>query len=298
MLAIKSFSELTGYLQKISSRKRLVVINPSDKHTQEAILKSAAMGMTDTIIIGKPEDYDNEIFLCNTCFKFIECHDLHEASVMAVNMVKSGEADILMKGLVNTDIILKEVIKKGSGIVPFGEVVTFIAAMEIPGYSRLLFVTDPAVIPAPNLRQRMAMIHYSISMAENFGIEKPKVALIHGTEKPNPKLSFMQDYITVMEKYKTGEFGDVIMDGPLDIFLALNHSSGSIKQVDSPIHGDADILIFPEFESANIFYKSMMTFAGAQMGGILFGTEKPVVLTSRSDNTESKFNSIALACLM
>jgi phosphate butyryltransferase len=298
MLAIRSFSELTGYLQEISTRRRLVVINPSDKHTQEAILKSDAMGMTDTIIIGNPDDYNKEIFIENPRFRFISCKDLKTASELGVELVKSGEADILMKGLVNTDVVLKAVINKETGIVPFGNVVTFIAAMEIPDYHKLLFVTDPAVIPSPNLRQRTAMIEYSIDFTSSLGIQKPKIALIHGTEKMNPKLCYMNDYQAILDQYQSGTFGDAIIAGPLDLFLALDYKSGSIKQVNSTIQGDADVLIFPGFESANIFYKSMMTFAGAQMGGVLYGTTKPVVLTSRSDNTESKFNSIALACLL
>jgi phosphate butyryltransferase len=199
---------------------------------------------------------------------------------------------------VNTDVILRAVLNKEHGIVPYGNVVTFIAAMEIPSYPRLLFVTDPAVIPAPNLRQRTAMIHYALGMAHQFGIAQPKVALIHGTEKKNMKLPFMADYVQILENARQGAFGDAVIDGPLDLFLALDKELGAIKNVTSPVMGDADILIFPGFDSANIFYKSMMTFAGAQMGGILFGTDKPVVLTSRSDNEASKFNSIALACLM
>ena len=142
------------------------------------------------------------------------------------------------------------------------------------------------------------MIHYAITMAKNFGIKLPKVALIHGTEKLNLRLNYMADYQKILDLYGSGEFSDAIIAGPLDIFLALDKELGKIKNVSTPIPGDADILIFPGFESANIFYKSMITFAHAQMGGILFGTEKPVVLTSRSDSMDSKFNSIALACLM
>ena len=108
----------------------------------------------------------------------------------------------------------------------------------------------------------------------------------------------MQDYLDIMQMWRNGEFGDVIMDGPLDIFLALDVEKGSIKNVPTPVLGDADILIFPNFECANTFYKGLSLFAGAEMCGLLQGTDKPVVLTSRSESVDSKFYSIAMACVM
>lgn len=297
MLSIRSFKELRTHLEKLNGIRKLAVINPTDENTMEAVAEATNIGIIQPVLIGNTEEFDLNYFTDLSIIELVRCPDLSEASAIAVEMVKNGHADILMKGLVNTDVLLKAILNKENGIVPFGNVVTFIAAMEIPRYSKLLFVTDPAVIPAPNFRQRSAMINYAIQMARNFGIYKPKVALIHGTEKKNPKLAFMKDYIDILKDAENGLFGDAIIDGPLDIFLALDQELGAIKKVKSDINGDADILIFPGFESANIFYKSMMTFADAQMGGILYGTEKPVVLTSRSDSAASKFNSIALACI-
>ena len=298
MLSIRSFSELSAHLQTVSKTRRLVVVNPADHHTMKALVKATGQKLIYPILIGNPDELNLSLFASENDYELFPCNDLTEASELAVAMLKNEQADILMKGLVNTDVILKAILNKEHGMVPFGNVVTFIAAMEIPGYPRLLFVTDPAVIPAPNLRQRTAMIQYAISMATNFGIEKPKVALLHGTEKKNIKLPFIKDYVDILDAYEQGEFGNAVVYGPLDLFLAVDKELGAIKNVETPIMGDADILIFPGFDSANIFYKSMMTFAGAQMGGILFGTGKPVVLTSRSDSTDSKYNSIALACMM
>jgi len=298
MLAIRSFSELTSHLKQVSKSKKLVVVKPADANSLEAIIRAVDMGFVSAQIIGDPKDYDIQLLKNQQGVQFIACSDPATASEMAVEMVKNGGADILMKGMVNTDVLLHAVLKKGTGLVPYGNVVTFIAAIEIPGYPKLLFITDPAVIPEPNVRQRAAIIRYAIDTARNFGISKPKVALLHGTEKMNPKLNFMSDYKKMLELEQAGEFGDAIVAGPLDLFLAINPELGKIKQVDSPIAGDADILIFPSFVSANIFYKSMVTFAHAEIGGMLFGTDKPVVLTSRSDSAATKFNSIALACLM
>jgi len=200
--------------------------------------------------------------------------------------------------LVNTDVLLRAILDKEKGILQPGKVMTYNAAIEIPNYRKLIFFSDPVVIPSPNLIQRTAMIKYAIQTAYKFGIVKPKIALLHATEVANPKIQYMQDYLDIMQMWREGEFGDVIMDGPLDVFLALDKERGSIKNVPSPVLGDADILILPNFESANIFYKGLALFAGAQMGGLLQGTDNPVVLTSRSESTLSKFYSIAMACLL
>jgi len=228
----------------------------------------------------------------------IDIPDVQVATLEAVRMVKSGEADILMKGLVNTDVLLRAILDKEKGLLPPGNILTYNAALQIPTYHKLVFFADPVVIPSPNITQRIAMIKYAIASAYKFGISKPKVALIHATEVANPKIHYMQDYLDIMQMWRNGEFGDVIMDGPLDIFLALDKERGSIKNVPTPVLGDADILIFPNFECANCFYKGLSLFAGAQMGGLLQGTEKPVVLTSRSESIDSKFYSIAIACLL
>lgn len=298
MQAIKSFSDIRTRIQSIHQTRRLVVVHPHDKQTLDAVALAVNQNLITPILIGDPAIINAHPEINSMRLNIMTSLHAGEASALGVSLLKNNEADILMKGLLNTDVLLKAILCKTNGLVPFGQVVTFIAAIEIPSFPRLLFVTDPAVIPTPNVRQRKSMISYAITMAKQFGITKPKVALVHGTEKMNLNLPFMADYQEILAAHKRNEFGDAVVFGPLDLFLALDSAMGAIKNVESPIMGDADILIFPGFDAANIFYKSMMCFAHAQMGGVLFGTEKPVVLTSRSDSTDSKFNSIALACLL
>jgi phosphate butyryltransferase len=259
-------------------------------------------GIVEAFLIGEVAAIESphlfEEHVLSPYIHIIDIPEVREATLEAVRMVKSGEADILMKGLVNTDIILRAILDKEKGLLPHGNVMTYNAALEIPGYHKLVFFSDPAVIPSPDLRQRTAMIKYAIASAHKFGIEKPKVALIHATEVANPKIHYMQDYLDIMNEWRKGEFGNVIMDGPLDIFLALDSERGGIKNVATPVLGDADILIFPNFESANCFYKGVSLFGGAEMGGLLQGTEKPVVMTSRSESVKSKFYSICIACIL
>lgn len=285
----------------MNSRKRLAVANAVDSHTLDAVIRAVDLGIVEAYLIGDVASIESPHLFEKVLSPFIHIIDIPEvqlATLEAVRMVKSGEADILMKGLVNTDVLLRAILDKGKGLLPPGKVLTFNAAMEIPTYHKLIFFSDPVVIPSPDLIQRTAMIKYSIEMANKFGIPKPKIALIHATEVANPKIRYMQDYLDIMQMWRNGEFGDVIMDGPLDIFLALDKERGAIKNVPTPVLGDADILIFPNFECANCFYKGLSLFAGAEMGGLLQGTTKPVVLTSRSESIDSKFYSIAMACVI
>lgn len=301
MESISSFAELTAHLKSVNCRKRLAVANAVDSHTLDAVLKAVDMGIVEAFLIGDVASIESpQLFEHNLSpyIHIIDIPEVNQATLEAVRMVKSGEADILMKGLVNTDVLLRAILDKEKGLLPPGRVLTFNAALEIPNYHKLVFFSDPVVIPSPNLIQRTAMIKYTINTAYKFGIPKPKIALIHATEVANPKIHYMQDYLDIMQMWRNGEFGDVIMDGPLDIFLAMDTDRGNIKNVPTPVLGDADILIFPNFECANCFYKGLSLFAGAEMGGLLQGTEKPVVLTSRSESVESKFYSIAMACVL
>jgi len=285
----------------VNSRKRLAVANAVDSHTLDAVIRAVDLGIVEAYLIGDVASIESPHLFEKVLSPFIHIIDIPEvqlATLEAVRMVKSGEADILMKGLVNTDVLLRAILDKEKGLLPPGKVLTFNAAMEIPTYHKLIFFSDPVVIPSPDLAQRTAMIKYSIEMANKFGIPKPKIALIHATEVANPKIRYMQDYLDIMQMWRNGEFGDVIMDGPLDIFLALDKERGAIKNVPTPVLGDADILIFPNFECANCFYKGLSLFAGAEMGGLLQGTTNPVVLTSRSESIDSKFYSIAMACVI
>ena len=272
MKSISSFAELTSHLQSVNNRKRLAVANAVDSHTLDAVLMAVEKGLVEAYLIGDVAAIESpELFEHNPSpyIHIIDMPDVKQATLEAVRMVREGEADILMKGLVNTDVILRAILDKENGLLPPGRVMTYNAALEIPGYHKLVFFSDPAVIPSPSLEQRTAMIKYAIASAHKFGIEQPKVALIHATEVANPKIHYMQDYLDIMDAWRKGEFGDVIMDGPLDVFLALDKERGSIKNVPTPVLGDADILIFPNFEAANVFYKGVSLFGGAEMGGLL-----------------------------
>lgn len=307
MNAIKNFEELKNHLKNTGTRKRLALANALDSHSLEAVMMSVEEGFIDAYLVGKKEEvtklleqeFGDKAKEYEQYLHIVDCRgDATEAATEAALMVRNKQCDMLMKGLVNTDVILRAVLNKEKGIHTPGNVLAFNSCFDIPMYHKLVFMTDPAIIPEPTKEQRIAMIKYSIETARKFGVARPKIALIHATEVANPKIRFMQDYLDIMEMYRKGEFGDVIMDGPIDVFLAIDKERGEIKRIDTPVLGDADILIFPDFQSANVFYKTAQTFGNASMAGLVYGADSPVVITSRSDSTDTKFYSICMACVL
>lgn len=285
----------------LNKKYRIAVAWAQDANTLGAIDKAVKNGFADAILIGKASEIRK---ICKDgridtdIFTLVESDNEIEASCEAVKLAKTGKADIVMKGLVGTDKFLRAVMDKEKGLMLPDAVLSYVCAMEIPAYHKLLFITDTAVIPFPDLDQKVAMARYAIEMAQNFGVKKPKVALIGASEKMSRHFANSVDYSIMCKMADRNQIKDCIMDGPLDIFLACDKKSVGIKGVETPINGDADILLFPSLESSNPFYKGMMLFAGGEIAGLIRGTEKPVVVMSRSESERSKYLCLALSCLM
>jgi len=205
---------------------------------------------------------------------------------------------VLMKGIINTDNLLRAVLNKEHGLLPKGHILSHVTVAEIPTYNKLLFFSDAAVIPRPTLDHFDAMIRYNLDVCRRMGIDTPRVALIHCTEKVNEKFPHTLDYVTLKERAEAGEYGDMFLDGPMDAKTACDAHSGEVKGISSPVVGHADMLIFPNIESSNTFYKAISLFGQACMAGMLTGTTAPVVLPSRADSDNSKYYSLVLACTM
>lgn len=285
----------------LKKRHRIAVAWANDINTIGAIRKAVREGFAEALMIGKKkailkicqeQSFDHKIFT------IIDSDTESLASQEAVNLVKTGQADIVMKGLVSTDKFLKEVMDKDNGIMLPNAVLSYVCALEIPSYHKLLFLTDPAVIPFPDLEQKIAMAGYAIEMAMRFGVKKPKVALIGASEKMSRHFENSVHYAIMCKMAERGQIKNCIMDGPLDLFLACDKNSVQIKGVETPVNGEADVLLFPTLEACNPFYKGLMLFANSELGGLIRGTTKPVVVMSRSESEKSKFYCIALSCLM
>lgn len=301
MDAIKTLEEMVQHLTKLGVSKRIAVAVAEDDNTIGALIQASKAGFATPILIGSLAKIVKLLFAENvepSMFRIVDIPDSQAAVNEAVRMVKDGEADVLMKGLIATDKFLRAVLNKEKGLLPPKAVMSYVCALDLPKYHKLLFVSDTAVLPYPDLNQKIAMINYTVDMAKRFGIEKPKVALIGATEKPNPAFPSTIDDAVICKMVDRGHIKDCIVDGPLDIFLACDKASVETKGIPTPINGEADALIFPSLESANSFYKGQMLFGGGELAGLIQGTTKPVIVMSRSESQKSKFYCIALSCLM
>ena len=300
MQSIRDFESLFGYLSDESRpRVRVAVVCPHDDHTLEAVEGALAEGFADFVLVGKSDVINNLSLLSDHAdrVELVEVDDPDEAARVAGGLVREGRADVLMKGLINTDNLLRAVLNKEAGLLPKGNVLTHATAAQIPGRDKLLFFSDAAVIPFPTLDQRVAIVADMARLCRTFGIETPRIALIHCSEKISPKFPVTTDYVELRQRAADGAFGEAIVDGPMDVKTAVDAHSGEVKGIVSPINGQADALIFPDIEAGNVFYKTITCFAGSLNAGMLMGTSAPVVLPSRSDSTRSKLSSLAMACL-
>jgi phosphate butyryltransferase len=301
LIMIKTLKQLEEKVLSLKKKHRIAVAWAQDSNTIGAIDKAVQKGFVEAILIGKRSE------IIKTCqaegidqkhFTIVESENEAGASSEAVRLAKNGEADVVMKGLVSTDKFLKAVMDKEKGIMLPNAVLSYVGAMEIPSYHKLLFITDPAVIPFPDLDQKVAMAGYAIEMAQKFGIKEPKIALIGASEKMSRHFPSSIDYSIMCKMAERGQIKNCTIDGPLDLFLACDKKSIQIKGVETPVNGDADILLFPSLESSNPFYKALMLFAGGELAGLIRGTTKPVIVMSRSESEKSKYFCIALSCLM
>ena len=269
-------------------------------HTQEAISMALKGGFMHAICVGARKEIEQSEYLRPYMdhIEIVDADDKDAAAAKAVEIVREGNADVLMKGLINTDNLLHAVLNKEKGILPKGRVLTHIAAVQVPTYPKLLFFTDAAVIPYPTHEQRIEQVRYVSELCHSFGIEEPRIALNHCTEKPNEKFfPFTLGYAEIKEKAAAGEFGKCIVDGPLDLKTSCNLEALQTKGIDSPIQGEADAIIFPDIEAGNAFYKAVTTFCPGEIAAMLKGPLAPVVLTSRGDSVISKFYSLSLAII-
>ena len=228
----------------------------------------------------------------------LKATDEVDAAAKAVQLVHEGMADVIMKGLLNTDDLLRAVLNKQTGILQEGRIVTHLTCAELPEYDKLLFMSDVAVIPQPTEEQRKQQLKYLLRLCRSFGIKEPGVALVNCSEKVDEKhFPHTVEYKRLIDEAAKGKYGECIIDGPLDLKTSLSGKALRKKGLHSPLRGHADALIFPDIQSGNVFYKTITLFCRATTAAVLAGPDVPVVLTSRADDADSKFYSLALACI-
>ena len=295
----KSFDDLLSKL-KVAEKKKLAVAVAQDEPVLEAVKAAKDRGIAEAILVGdkaKIEEVAIKIDMDLTDFEIIHEEDIKKAALKAIQLVSSGEADMVMKGLVDTATFLRSVLNKEVGLRT-GNLMSHVSVFEIEGIDRLILLTDAAFNTYPDLKQKVQIINNSVMVAKACGIQNPKVAPVCAVEVVNPDMPATVDAALLSKMSDRGQIKGCIVDGPLALDNALSEEAAHHKGVTGPVAGKADVLLLPNIDVANVMYKSLTYTASTKNGGILVGTSAPVILTSRADSFETKVNSIALAALV
>ena len=295
----KSFEELISKANQ-KTLKKVSVSNAQDEPVLQAVKAAKEQNIATAILVGdeaKIREIAASIDMDLTYFEIINEPDTEAAALKAVELVHNGKADILLKGLLETKTFLKSVLNKEVGLRT-GKMLSHVCVFEIEGINRLLFFTDVAFNTYPTLADKVNIINNAVEVAHACGIECPKVAPLCAVETVNPKMQPTVDADNLTKMYEGGDFKGCQIYGPLSMDLAIDPEAAVHKGVTNPVAGHADILLFPNIDAGNITYKILVRTAKVKIGNVLVGTSAPVVLTSRSDDFETKLNSIALATVI
>ena len=297
---IQHLTEIVEEARK-RGKKRLAVAYGQDSHTLQAVYEAYREGLVEPTLYGQRsviEEVCRQENIDINAFKIVDESVDVNCVRMAVAAVVAGDADVLMKGLVSTDKYMRGILNKDAGLFPPKGVLSHVSLVEMPCYHKLLVISDVAVIPLPDFKQKMVIINYLSKTARMLGIKTPKIACIAPSEQVLPNVISSTEGALLAKMGDRGQLGDVIVDGPLSLDVALYKEVAEHKKVrGSAVAGDPDCLLFPNLESANVFFKSATHFCNGEIAAMVMGTKVPCVLTSRGDTSRTKLFSIALACL-
>lgn len=295
-MVIRDFTQLKEMMG--NAKKRTVAVAAAhDAHALEAVFKAQEEGILDYILVGNAgriKEIAQEENHRLDPDRVVDSGSEEEAAAISVGLVREGKADFLQKGLMQTASILKAVLNKETGIGT-GNVMSHVAFLDIPAYHKILGVTDGGMLLYPDFEQKKAIVKNAVSLFADFGYEEPKAAALCAVEVINPKMPESVDAGELKKLAERGELGRCLFEGPISFDLAVSKESAEIKGFDSPVTGDADILLVPDICTGNIMVKSLLAFAGAKMAGCVVGAKCPIALNSRSATFEEKYYSL-LAC--
>ena len=295
---LKKISELYDKIQTKKGIKRLVLAAAADDHSLDAVFKAKAKKIIEPILVG---DKDEIKRLCDSNgydlknIELIHASNKSEAVKKSIQLIKSGGADILMKGNVGTAILLKGVLNDDWGLKT-GNLLSHFAFFELKNYHKLIGLTDVAMNIAPALKEKAGIIKNAVNYMLKIGYKQPKVAVIGAVETVNEKMQATIDAAILSKMAQRNQIQNCLIDGPLAFDNAMSKESAEHKGIVSEVAGDADLLMMPNIETGNVLYKSF-AYTGGKLAAVILGAKAPIVLTSRSDSEESKLNSIVLAAV-
>ena len=296
----KSFEDLLSKVSECEMKKVAVAV-AQDSAVLEAVAAAKERGIAEAILVGDA-DKIKEVAEADKVdisgFEIIDEKDDYEAALKAVSLVHEGKADMYMKGLIDTKSFLKSVLDKEVGLRT-GKALSHVCVFEVEGIDHLLFLTDVAFMTYPTLEDKVHIIENTVDVCHACGIPNPKVAPLAAVEVVNPKMPVKVEADELTKMCEEGKISGCVVDGPLSLDLAIDPEAAKHKGAEGrKIVGDADVLLFPDIHAGNLVYKCLVHTAKVKNGNILTGTKAPVILTSRSDDFETKVNSLALGAVM
>ncbi len=292
--------QIFGLLKK-KGRQHLIVAWAVDAHTIKAAEKSVDMKLVDATLVG---DEATILQVCKSngidAGKFSIVHQSTDTSAVekAVDLINREKGNLLMKGNLSSDKYIRTILNKERGLTDPGTILSHVTVLKMATYHKPLIIGDVAIIPRPDLRQKIAIANYLINTAHILGTDLPKLSLLATTEQVLPGMQACTDAAIISKMADRNQIKGALVDGPLSLDLSINIDSVKIKGVKSEVAGDADCILFPNIETGNVFYKTVAQFGGGEQAAVLIGARVPAVLSSRGDNTQTKLYSVALAALL
>lgn len=298
---MRSLVGLARLIGQVRGPKRVAVAAAEDDHVLEAVHNARLEGMIQPILFGnqdKIRSVAEELGIDTAKLEIHHTQSHAESAEQAVKAVFEKRADILMKGIADTATVLRAVLNKEFGLRT-GKLLSHVLVFDAPGkFQKLFLMSDGAMNIEPDLKAKIEIVQNAVSVAHALGLEKPNVAMLAAIEVVNPDMSTAVDDAIISKMGDRGQIKGAVIDGPLALDNAVSLESAQIKGINSPVAGHADVMIVDNIDVGNVFYKTLVYFAGSSVAGVIMGASTPIVLTSRADSSEAKFNSLALACII
>lgn len=295
---MKNFKNIYEAINNVAPKK-ISVAAGADSEVLSALLGAYNAGIAEAVLVGDTEEIQKAAQGIDIShFEIVHEPDPLKVPATAVKLVSQGDADIVMKGLLQSSDFLRAVLNREYGLRKEDSILSAISVFEIPKLGRFLFITDPGLNIAPNLEEKQSLINNAVDAAIKMGVKMPKVGVLSAVETVNPKMPSTLEAAELASRNKNGEIKNCIVAGPVSLDIAVSPEAAKHKGYDNPVGGNADILVVPTIETGNILYKSLTCLGGYGCGGLIAGTSAPVVFTSRADSAQVKLNTIALAVYM
>jgi len=292
-----SFAQITATVKSYSAPKRMAVAAAADEHTLEAVLHARKEGIAEPVLVGDKQEI---LTILKRLGESIPDEDIYDeadgpaACTLAVGLVRESKANFLMKGKIDTGVLLKAVVNKETGLGK-GGVMSHFTIFEVGGYHKLLTVVDGGMITYPTLEQKKSIIENTVHTLRSLGYECPKVGVLACVEKVNPKMPETVEADALAEMNRQGQIANCVVDGPISYDCAVDSEIAALKGYAGKTAGDVDILVAPNIHAGNTMGKMLTCTAGAKLAGIVVGAQCPIVLTSRGSSAEEKYLSIVLS---